>query len=83
MSRGAALSDIAAVSDIKDMWAVEFAYFSDPDGNSWAPQEMAQTNPGERENGTFLKRLHSNGRARRPERGDGDRDRVGSKTHPS
>lgn len=42
MSRGAALSDIAAVSDIKDMWAVKFAYFSDPDGNCWAPQEMAQ-----------------------------------------
>lgn len=30
----------ATVSDIEDMGGVKFAYFSDPDGNSWALQEM-------------------------------------------
>lgn len=30
----------ATVSDIDDMGGVKFAYFSDPDGNSWALQEM-------------------------------------------
>ncbi|MDJ0356672.1 VOC family protein [Paenarthrobacter sp. PH39-S1] len=30
----------AAISDIQDMGGVKFAYFSDPDGNSWALQEM-------------------------------------------
>ena len=30
----------AAVSDIQDLGGVRFAYFSDPDGNSWALQEI-------------------------------------------
>lgn len=30
----------ADVSDIDDMGGVKFAYFSDPDGNSWALQEI-------------------------------------------
>jgi catechol 2,3-dioxygenase-like lactoylglutathione lyase family enzyme len=30
----------AAVSDIQDLGGVKFAYFSDPDGNSWALQEI-------------------------------------------
>jgi catechol 2,3-dioxygenase-like lactoylglutathione lyase family enzyme len=29
-----------AVSDIRDMGGVKYAYFSDPDGNSWALQEL-------------------------------------------
>jgi catechol 2,3-dioxygenase-like lactoylglutathione lyase family enzyme len=29
-----------AVSDIQDMGGVKYAYFSDPDGNSWALQEI-------------------------------------------
>lgn len=29
------------VSDIQDMGGVKYAYFSDPDGNSWALQEIA------------------------------------------
>lgn len=29
------------VSDVQDMGGVKYAYFSDPDGNSWALQEIA------------------------------------------
>lgn len=29
-----------AVSDVQDMGGVKYAYFSDPDGNSWALQEL-------------------------------------------
>ena len=32
----------AAVTEIEDMGGVKFAYFSDPDGNSWALQEIGQ-----------------------------------------
>lgn len=32
------------VSDIQDMGGVKYAYFSDPDGNSWALQEIASRN---------------------------------------
>ena len=28
------------VSDVQDMGGVKYAYFSDPDGNSWALQEL-------------------------------------------
>ena len=28
------------VSDVNDMGGVKYAYFSDPDGNSWALQEI-------------------------------------------
>jgi predicted enzyme related to lactoylglutathione lyase len=31
----------ASVSDIVDMGGVKYAYFSDPDGNSWALQQMS------------------------------------------
>jgi predicted enzyme related to lactoylglutathione lyase len=31
------------ISDINDMGGVKYAYFSDPDGNSWALQELPQT----------------------------------------
>jgi catechol 2,3-dioxygenase-like lactoylglutathione lyase family enzyme len=30
----------AGISDVDDMGGVKFAYFSDPDGNSWVLQEM-------------------------------------------
>ncbi len=30
----------AIVSDVEDMGGVKYAYFSDPDGNSWALQEI-------------------------------------------
>ena len=30
------------ISDVEDMGGVKFAYFSDPDGNSWVLQEMAE-----------------------------------------
>lgn len=32
----------AAVTEIEDMGGVKFAYFSDPDGNSWALQEIGK-----------------------------------------
>ena len=28
------------VSEVKDMGGVKYAFFSDPDGNSWALQEL-------------------------------------------
>jgi hypothetical protein len=28
------------VSDVQDMGGIKYAYFSDPDGNSWALQEI-------------------------------------------
>jgi catechol 2,3-dioxygenase-like lactoylglutathione lyase family enzyme len=30
----------ASISDVQDMGGVKYAYFSDPDGNSWALQEL-------------------------------------------
>ncbi len=30
------------ISDVEDMGGVKFAYFSDPDGNSWVLQEIAE-----------------------------------------
>lgn len=35
-----------AVSDVHDMGGVKYAYFSDPDGNSWALQEISSRSPG-------------------------------------
>lgn len=32
-----------AISDVNDMGGVKYAYFSDPDGNSWALQEIGVT----------------------------------------
>jgi predicted enzyme related to lactoylglutathione lyase len=31
------------ISDVNDMGGVKYAYFSDPDGNSWALQEISPT----------------------------------------
>ena len=31
------------ITDIQDMGGVKYAYFSDPDGNSWALQEISLT----------------------------------------
>jgi catechol 2,3-dioxygenase-like lactoylglutathione lyase family enzyme len=31
------------ISDVNDMGGVKYAYFSDPDGNSWAFQEISPT----------------------------------------
>ena len=33
------------LSDIHDMGGVKYAYFSDPDGNSWALQEIGAIKP--------------------------------------
>ena len=33
------------VSDVQDMGGVKYAYFSDPDGNSWALQEISRRSP--------------------------------------
>ncbi|MBF4462957.1 VOC family protein [Rathayibacter sp. VKM Ac-2878] len=33
------------VSEVYDMGGVKYAYFGDPDGNSWALQEIAVTTP--------------------------------------
>ncbi|MEO8095232.1 MAG: VOC family protein [Pseudolysinimonas sp.] len=35
----------ADVSAIQDMGGVQYAYFSDPDGNSWALQQIGPTAP--------------------------------------
>lgn len=35
----------ADVSEIADMGGVKYAYFSDPDGNSWALQEIGASTP--------------------------------------
>jgi catechol 2,3-dioxygenase-like lactoylglutathione lyase family enzyme len=35
-----------AVSDVHDMGGVRYAYFSDPDGNSWALQEIGSRTMG-------------------------------------
>jgi catechol 2,3-dioxygenase-like lactoylglutathione lyase family enzyme len=32
------------VSDVDDMGGVKYAYFADPDGNSWALQEIVGKN---------------------------------------
>jgi catechol 2,3-dioxygenase-like lactoylglutathione lyase family enzyme len=31
------------ISDVQDMGGVKYAYFSDPDGNSWALQELLRS----------------------------------------
>lgn len=36
------LSKDVDVSDVNDMGGVKYAYFSDPDGNSWALQQIAR-----------------------------------------
>ena len=33
------------LSDIQDMGGVKYAYFADPDGNSWALQEISARSP--------------------------------------
>ncbi|MBO1766791.1 VOC family protein [Allobranchiibius sp. GilTou38] len=33
------------ISDVQDMGGVKYAYFSDPDGNSWALQEISSRSP--------------------------------------
>jgi predicted enzyme related to lactoylglutathione lyase len=40
-SRQALVDRGLAISDINDMGGVKYAYFSDPDGNSWALQEIS------------------------------------------
>jgi catechol 2,3-dioxygenase-like lactoylglutathione lyase family enzyme len=39
-ARGHLLSKDIDVSGVNDMGGVKYAYFSDPDGNSWALQEL-------------------------------------------
>ncbi|MGI9156835.1 MAG: VOC family protein [Marmoricola sp.] len=39
--RGLLMSSEVAMSDINDVGGVKYAYFSDPDGNSWALQEIS------------------------------------------
>ena len=39
-ARGLQVSRGVEVSEINDMGGVKYAYFSDPDGNSWALQEI-------------------------------------------
>jgi catechol 2,3-dioxygenase-like lactoylglutathione lyase family enzyme len=36
------------VSDVQDMGGVKYSFFSDPDGNSWALQEITSRTPPER-----------------------------------
>jgi hypothetical protein len=38
--RAQLLGNAVDVSDVHDMGGVKYAYFSDPDGNSWALQEL-------------------------------------------
>ena len=55
------------VSGVDDMGGVKYAYFSDPDGNSWALQEI----PGRRGRRVRARRPHRRAvRARRPHRRD-------------
>ncbi|MCU1524310.1 MAG: glyoxalase [Microbacteriaceae bacterium] len=42
-ARDALVARGAVVSDIQDMGGVKYAYFSDPDGNSWALQEIGRS----------------------------------------
>jgi catechol 2,3-dioxygenase-like lactoylglutathione lyase family enzyme len=39
-ARGALVGRGVEVSDVDDMGGVKYAYFEDPDGNSWALQEI-------------------------------------------
>lgn len=41
-ARNQLLGQGASISDIEDMGGVKYAYFSDPDGNSWALQEIGR-----------------------------------------
>lgn len=41
VARNELVSRGVAVSEIDDMGGVAYAYFSDPDGNSWALQQLA------------------------------------------
>jgi catechol 2,3-dioxygenase-like lactoylglutathione lyase family enzyme len=45
-ARAALSQNGVEVSDVHDMGGVKYAYFSDPDGNSWALQEIAVTTRG-------------------------------------
>ena len=40
--RGRLVSKDVEVSEVNDMGGVKYAFFSDPDGNSWALQEIAR-----------------------------------------
>jgi catechol 2,3-dioxygenase-like lactoylglutathione lyase family enzyme len=43
--RAALVGRGVSVSDVQDMGGVKYAYFSDPDGNSWALQEIGTLSP--------------------------------------
>jgi catechol 2,3-dioxygenase-like lactoylglutathione lyase family enzyme len=44
-SRQELLARGVGVSEVDDMGGVKYAYFEDPDGNSWALQEIASRRP--------------------------------------
>jgi catechol 2,3-dioxygenase-like lactoylglutathione lyase family enzyme len=44
-ARATLLGRGVSVSDVQDMGGVRYAYFSDPDGNSWALQEIGSLSP--------------------------------------
>ena len=45
-ARGELVGRGAEVSDVQDMGGVKYAYFSDPDGNSWALQQISVASLG-------------------------------------
>jgi catechol 2,3-dioxygenase-like lactoylglutathione lyase family enzyme len=45
-ARGHLMSRDVEVSEVADMGGVKYAYFSDPDGNSWALQELMRQPKG-------------------------------------
>lgn len=45
-TRAQLLASDVQISDIDDMGGVKYAHFSDPDGNSWALQELPRSTPG-------------------------------------
>jgi catechol 2,3-dioxygenase-like lactoylglutathione lyase family enzyme len=45
LARQSILDRGVAVSDVQDMGGVKYAYFADPDGNSWALQEIGSRTP--------------------------------------
>jgi catechol 2,3-dioxygenase-like lactoylglutathione lyase family enzyme len=42
LARRTLLAQGVVVSDVQDMGGVRYAYFSDPDGNSWALQQISR-----------------------------------------
>lgn len=44
-ARQALLERGAPISDVSDLGGVQYAYFSDPDGNSWALQQITSRRP--------------------------------------